>query len=169
MGLASVSSETAARSCDLVVEPIPAQQGMMRDKIFALEHELLKHQQIEIETTHHFAPGIYMRQVRIPADGLVTGAIHKTEHLNILAQGELTVWTDEGMKRLKAPTVIKSSPGTKRAGYAHTEVVWITVHPNVTDERDVEKLRVALTTNSFAEFLEYIEAEKLKLIGQGGP
>lgn len=169
MGLASVTLESTAHPCDLGIEPIAAQKEEMRSKIFALENELLKQPQLEIETTHHFAPGIYMRQVRIPADGLVTGAIHKTEHLNILAQGELSVWTDDGMKRLTAPTVIKSSPGTKRVGYAHTEVVWITVHPNVTDERDVEKIRLDLTTNSFAEFLEYIEAERQKLLGQGGP
>lgn len=169
MGLASVTLETTAHPCDLGIEPIAAQKDEMRSKIFALENELLKQPQLEIETTHHFAPGIYMRQVLIPKGAIVTGAIHKTEHLNILAQGELSVWTDEGIKRLSASSVIRSQPGIKRAGYAHEDSVWITVHPNVTDERDVEKIRLALTTNSFAEFLEYIEAERQKLLGQGGP
>lgn len=169
MGLASVSSETAAHPCDLGPVPIFAQKEAMREKIFALENELLKLPQVEIETTHHFAPGIYMRQVLIPKGAIVTGAIHKTEHLNILAQGSLSVWTDEGMKLLTASTVIRSQPGIKRAGYAHEDSVWITVHPNASEERDVEKIRVSLTTNSFAEFLEYIEAEKQKCLGQGGP
>lgn len=105
----------------------------------------------EFDITHHFAPGVYMREALIPRGMVVTGEIHKTEHLNILSQGKITVWTEDGMKTFTASTVIKSMPGIKRVGYAHEDAVWITVHPNVTDERDIEKIKGMLLAKSFEE------------------
>lgn len=140
----------------------------MRAKIFRLEAEILSHPQTEIPTTHHFAPGIYMRQVRIPAGTVVTGAIHKTEHLNILSQGVISVWTEYGMKTLRASSVIPSKPGIKRVGYAHEDSVWITVCHNPENETDTDNLEALLTTNSYSEFLEYIRDQETRLLYQGG-
>lgn len=122
-----------------------------RQRILELEAAMLAmpEHQIEIKTTHHFAPGVYCREVFIPKGATVVGKIHKTEHLNILSQGELTVWTDEGMKRLKAPATILSKPGIKRVGYAHEDSVWTTIHP--TTETDLEKLEELLIAKDFAE------------------
>lgn len=105
----------------------------------------------EFKTTHHFAPGMYMRECLIPKGMVVTGEIHKTEHLNILSQGKLTVWTEDGMKTLSASTVVKSMPGIKRVGYAHEDAVWITVHPNTTNERDIKAIEGMLLAKSFEE------------------
>lgn len=141
----------------------------MRGKIFKLEDHILKLPQTPIPTTHHFAPGVYMREVFIPKDTVVTGAIHKKEHLNILSQGEMSVWTDNGMKRVKASTVIKSQPGIKRVGYAHEDSVWITVCHNPENEQDTEVLEDMFTTNSYDEFLKFIEEQNApKLLTQGG-
>lgn len=107
----------------------------MREKILALEAGILAQPQMGWETLHHFAPGVYLREARIQAGHVVTGAIHKRAHLNILSQGEIAVWTEEGMKRVKAPAVIPSQPGIKRAGYAVTDTVWLTICHNPTDER----------------------------------
>lgn len=129
----------------------------MRNLIVSLEQTMFQMvaQQVEIKTTHHFAPGVYMREVLIPKGVTVTGKIHKTEHLNILSQGKLTVWTEDGMKTLTASTVVKSNPGIKRVGYAHEDSVWITVHP--TDETDLEKLEEVLIAKSFDEVLEFLD------------
>jgi hypothetical protein len=140
----------------------------MRSKIMRLETEILKFPQATIKTTHHFAPGVYMREVFIPKDTVVTGAIHKTEHLNILSQGEISVWTEDGLKRIKASSVIPSKPGIKRAGYAHEDSVWITICHNPTNENDTEKLENILTTNSFDEFLQFMEQQNApKLLTEG--
>lgn len=105
----------------------------------------------DFKTTHHFAPGIYMRELFIPKGTVLTGKIHKTEHLNIMSQGRLTVWTEDGMKTVTASTVIKSQPGIKRVGYAHEDSVWITVHPNVTDEREIRALEDLFIAKTFEE------------------
>lgn len=130
----------------------------MRAKILALEAAMLSVPEEQrathlCETIHHFAPGIYMRELRIPKGICLTGKIHKTEHLNILSQGVLTVWTEDGMKTLMASTVIKSMPGIKRAGFAHEDSVWITVHLNPEEDRDPEKIEDRLIAKTFDEVL----------------
>ncbi len=141
----------------------PVNHAEMRGKIMQLESVMKQMpNQIEIKTTHHFAPGVYMREILIPKGATVTGKIHKTEHLNILSQGELTVWTEDGMKRLKASQVIKSLPGIKRVGHAHEDTVWITVHPNTGNETDPEKLEEMLIAKNFDEVLAFMEPKKLE-------
>lgn len=98
--------------------------------------------QVDMPPVHHFAAGLYGREIHIPAGTVVVGKMHKTQHLNILAAGEITVWTETGMKRVCAPYVMVSEPGTKRVGYAHTDTVWITVHAS--HETDLDKLEAEL-------------------------
>lgn len=144
------------------VEAPASSEQEMREKIVALENEMRKLPQIEIETKHHFAPGVYMREVFIPKGSLVTGKIHKTEHLSILSQGEMSVLTEGGMKRLTASTVVKSFPGIKRAVFAHEDSVWITVHPNTDNETEIEKLEDRLVVQTFGEFEAFMgEAKRL--------
>jgi hypothetical protein len=147
-----------------IAEAAKPTSEQMRESIFKLEATMLAmdEHKVELKTTHHFAPGVYMRELFIPKGTTLTGAIHKTEHMNILSQGEITVWTEDGMKRLKASTVIKSQPGIKRVGFAHEDSVWITVHLNPTDERDVLKLEDMLVTNSYEEFLAFTETKQIE-------
>lgn len=148
---------------ELHLKPTPDE---MRQKIMQAEAHILTLPQTELVYAHYFAPGIYMREMRIPKDTVVTGAIHKTEHLNILSQGSLSVWTEDGMKRITASTVIPSKPGIKRVGYAHEDSVWITVCHNPSGEKDIDTLEKLFTTNSYDEFLEF--AKQSKLLEQGG-
>ena len=134
----------------------------MRKSIVDLEHAMkqMHDLRIECEVTHYFAPGIYMRQVLIPKGATVVGKIHKTEHLNILSQGQLIVWTEDGMKHLKASTVIKSQPGMKRVGHALSDAVWITVHHNPSNEQDVDKLEDLLVVDNFEQFKIFMDEQK---------
>ncbi len=94
--------------------------------------------QIDVPVQHHFAPGVYMRQMDVAAGTLVVSKMHRTEHMNILLKGSLTVATEDGIQLMTAPCVLKSMPGTKRIGYFHEDSSWITVHP--TEEIDLEKI-----------------------------
>jgi hypothetical protein len=117
-----------------------------------------EHPQIAIETRHYHADGLYAREITIPAGCLLTGKVHKREHINIVAKGCISIVTDEGEKLVEAPCVMVSKPGTKRVGYAHEETVWVTVH--ATTETDVEKLELELVTDDYAGYLMYL-GEKL--------
>ena len=113
------------------------------EQIVRFEQLLLGLPQTEGEAIWHFAPGMAAREGRMPGKTFATGRRHRTEHLCVLAKGDITVWTEGGMKRLQAPAVIKSLPGAKRVAYMHTDVVWITFH--ATDETDPQKLIDELT------------------------
>ncbi|MBC8642134.1 hypothetical protein IAG25_35605 [Caballeronia sp. EK] len=123
----------------------------MRERVFALEDELARLPQVECPVWHHFAPGLYARKMLIPKGVTLTGAVHKTEHLCIVS-GDMTVTTDDGVKRLTdAHAILVSKPGAKRAGYAHEDTYWTTVH--ATDETDLDKLVEELTESKASELL----------------
>ena len=108
---------------------------------------------IDVPVQHHFAPGVYMRQMDAVAGTLVVSKMHRTEHMNILLKGSLTVATEDGIQLMTAPCVLKSIPGTKRIGYFHEDSSWITVHP--TEEIDLEKIeqQVIVPDDEIDQFL----------------
>lgn len=55
------------------------------------------------------------------------------------------------MRTLKAPAAIQSNPGIKRVGYAHEETVWMTVHPNPSDDREIARVEERLFSDTFQE------------------
>jgi len=140
------------------------ERAEMRGKIIALEAAMKKMtgNQIDLPVKHHFAPGIYARELFIPKGVTLTGLIHKTEHICVLSKGDVSVMTDEGIKRITASTVVQSSPGTKRVMFAHEDSVWINFHHNPTNEQDEQKIEEIFTVKTFEEFAEY---EEKKLIG----
>jgi hypothetical protein len=122
-----------------------------RRKILALEAEMRKSpHQLIIEPVHYFAEGLYAREITIPKGTLLTGKIHLFEHLNIISRGDISVMTDEGIKRIVAPATIISKPGIKRVGYAHEETVWTTIH--ACTETDVAKIEELLVVETFEQF-----------------
>lgn len=108
---------------------------------------------IDVPVDHHFAPGVYMRQMNAKAGTLVVSKMHRTEHMNILLTGSLTVATEDGIELLKAPLVIKSMPGTKRIGYFHEDSSWITVHPTQTEDLDLIEQQVIVPDDEIDKFL----------------
>lgn len=113
-----------------------------REQIDRLEGEIKKFKQHEFKTSHYFAQGLYAREIFIPAGTVLTGKVHKAEHLNIVSQGDITVWTEHGMKRVQAPFTMVSKPGTKRVGFAHSDTIWTTIH--ACEEKDIEKIEQLL-------------------------
>lgn len=111
-------------------------------KIMRLESEMAKLPQADFPTTHHFSDGIYAREIFIPKGSLLTGKMHATDHLNIISQGDISVLTENGIERIKAPATIMSKAGMKRVGYAHEDTVWTTIHG--TRETDLYRLEAEL-------------------------
>ncbi len=115
-----------------------------REQIATLEAYILSGEQVETPTTHYFAPGLYARQMFIPAGTVLTGAVHKTEHLAIFV-GDITVWTEGGMKRLTGHHTFVSQPGAKRVGFAHADTWCTGFFPS--DKTDVAELERDLVEN----------------------
>lgn len=137
-------------------ESLPALKTHI-EKLQKLETEMLKHEQVDIKITHYFAPGVYAREMFLPAGVMLTGKIHRHAHMNIMSQGDVTIVMEDGRKRVQAPFSFVSAPGTKRAFYAHADTVWTTIHP--TNETDLEKLEAEIIAASFDDLIEKKEAE----------
>jgi hypothetical protein len=131
----------------------------MRAKVLALESELEKLPQVDCPVVHHFAPGIYAREMTIPAGVTLTGAVHRTEHLNIVSKGRIAVSTDDGIKEVCSPYTFVSKPGTKRVGHALEETVWTTIH--ATETTDLDALVEELTESTNAELLGGLSNKQL--------
>lgn len=133
--------------------------GSLRDKINHLEKKMFKFPQIEIKTTHHFAHGLYAREIFIPKGVVLTGQIHKCEHLNIISKGDISVLTEDGVKRITGHFTMASRPGTKRVGYTHEDTIWTTIHAAPVGEHDIKKLEALFVTDSFDGIPELTEKE----------
>jgi len=85
---------------------------------------------IDCPLMHRFTPGLYTREIFMPAGSMVTSRIHKTEHQFILLEGVVSVFSDnDGEQLLKAPYVGITLPNTRRVLYVHENARWITAHP----------------------------------------
>lgn len=142
-------------------------QKVTRDKVFALERAMLKEPTAYVSggkrniddlcpVKHYFSHGVYAREIFIPKGTVLIGKIHKYTQLNIMSKGELSVLTEEGIKRVKAPFTIVSPPGTKRIAYAHEDTIWTTVHG--TDEIDLEKIEAHFIAQSEQDYLDFCGA-----------
>lgn len=127
----------------------------MRDRVNAIEALMLDMPQVDMPPTHYFSPGVYAREITIPAGTVLTGKIHKYAQLNILSKGDISVLTEDGIKRVQAPFTIVSPAGTKRIAYAHEDCVWTTIHG--TEETDLEKLEEHFIAQSDEEYLAFHE------------
>lgn len=106
--------------------------------ITAIERQLLKLEQVECPVIHRFGPGIYIREVYLPAGALVVGHHHKCEHTNIMLKGKLTLLNDnDSTSECTAPFMYVAKPGRKIA-YIHEDVVWQNIY--ATTETDIEAL-----------------------------
>lgn len=141
-------------------------QSDMRAKVFGIEESIRRELPlVELKVTHHFSDGLYARELFIPKGTVLTGKIHKHQNLNIMSSGELSVLTEDGIKRVKAPFTVVSPAGTKRVAYAHEDTVWTTIH--ATNEIDLEKIESAFVANSEAEYLSYCaQLEDKSCLGQ---
>ena len=89
---------------------------------------------------HHISNGVYTRSLTIPKGVMITGKIHTKGCITILLKGDITVMSDEGMQRIKAPYITSSAADIKRAGYTHEESIFVTIHATeLTEIEDIEK------------------------------
>lgn len=111
-----------------------------------VEGEMLRHEQASCPVIHRFGPGVYIREVRLPAGILAVGHHQNFEHTNVMLQGRVTILNDNGTTtELVAPTIFTGKPGRK-VGYVHEDVVWLNIYP--TDEHNIDKLEATFITKS---------------------
>ncbi len=105
--------------------------------------------------THLFGGGMYIREIFIPKGTFLVGKIHKHEHPNFLMKGRVEVITEDGVEVLEAPLSMISKAGTKRALKTLEDCIWVTVHLNEKDTRDISELENYVIADSYEEYDRY--------------
>ncbi len=111
------------------------------ERLDRLEAAIAEAPQLELEVIHRFVPGMYIREIYIPAGAVFTTAQHNTEHPFVLLKGDTLVSSEtEGSVRYSAPMLGITKPGTRRAVFAETDVIYVTFHANPDDGQDIEAI-----------------------------
>ena len=136
---------------------------LTREKIEKLEIELLNNNNPNIvkgntkhfPLKHSFSEGVYIREMLMKKGGIVIGKLHKYSHTWFLMQGEIVVATDKETEIYIAPCYVNAPAGAKRVISALKDSIFINVHPNPLELRNIEELEDMLTCPSYNDFDKY--------------
>jgi hypothetical protein len=109
----------------------------------------------ELPLTHTFSEGIYVREIFIRKGLFAIGKIHKLEHTFFLMKGKMLFCSEEGVKEIEAPYYGNASAGTKRVVIALEDSIFVNVHPNPKNIREIEKLENTFVVSSLEEYNNY--------------
>ena len=115
------------------------------DAVRALESALLQLPQVDLATQHIVHGGISVRTILIPAGTVLTGAMTNCDNVCVI-YGDITVTTDHGSVHLEGYNVLPARAGAKRAGVAHADTWWTTLHR--TDLTDIAAIEDEMTNES---------------------
>ena len=134
------------------------QKIAIRADMTVLEEAMEKHPDkfdLYGQAIHHFADGMYARELFMPAGTVATSLVHKTDHFCFVLYGECDV-ADEGIgvHRIKGPCMLKTTAGTKRALNIITDSLWVGVYVNPDNITDIDELVGNLTSTGYLQPLD---------------
>tara|TARA_Y100000592_G_C5437228_1_gene301390 strand:+ start:1015 stop:1458 length:444 start_codon:yes stop_codon:yes gene_type:complete len=106
----------------------------------------------EIPITHKFADQLYIRQMDMKAGQIVVGAIHNHLHVWFLMTGRVLINNNGKKVEHIAPCYTVSEPGSRRVIYAVEDSIFINVHKNPSNTKDIKELEkeiVSMTPEQF--------------------
>lgn len=115
----------------------------------AVEAYMLTLPQVECPVTHHFGPGVCIRERHMPAGTFLVGHKHRLPNLSMILEGACVVLEDGVITEVQAPFMFFGKPARK-AIYVLTDTVWVNIIPTeLTDADEIE-----------AAFIEKIDHER---------
>lgn len=118
-------------------EKIPAAKVPRVDDI---EKLCLTQTQVGCEVTHHFGPGIYIRECTIRRGVFVTGKLHRFAHTNNMIQGRIMMSENGSAFHQVAAPYKYNSPAGQKMGEALEDVVWQNIYATaITDIEELER------------------------------
>lgn len=143
---------------------ITKQQKKFRDQIEDLENSLLQSNDNRIAKgnsdmfplKHYFVEGLYIREMFIKKNSFLIGKIHKHDHVWFLLKGKLLIITENDEKEIKAPFFSTSLAGTKKVGHALEDCVFVNIHPNVSNEKDIDKIEKNIVVKNYKNYNKFL-------------
>ena len=119
-------------------------KNLVNNDVFRIENE--------------FSDQLYMRKMYMPEEHVVISAMHHTEHFWFLLKGRILVITDGEQVEHVAPCYEKSTKGAKRLILSLEDSLFINVHKNPTNTKDMDEVEKSLYSITIEE---YNKKEKL--------
>ena len=110
------------------------------------------------QISHDYCGPLYMRKMIMPKNSVVVSAVHHTNHFWFLLKGKISVTTDEETIEHIAPCYSRSLKGAKRFIICVEECLFINVHANPTESKNIKEIQDDLYSITLDE---YIKKEKL--------
>ena len=111
---------------------------------------------------HHFAAGVYAKEVLVPAGMVLVQHKHEHDHLSVLAFGRVEVVVDGERSEHEGPACLVIKAGKYHGIKALTDTAWYCIHAtDCTDEDSVDEVLIANDSSSQVaqEIAERIHAE----------
>lgn len=133
----------------ITVEPakVPAKPSALITGLMQVMQGMQQEHGLQIEPTHLFAPGMYVRVLHMPKDSTIVSKIHKTEHFCLALTGRALVVSGNKREEIVGPRLMRTMPGTQRALHILEDATWITFHP--TSETSVEQIEADIVAKDF--------------------
>lgn len=120
---------------------------------------------------HRFVPGMYCREIFMPAGAVMTTMIHKYEHFAFILTGKARVVSEQnGDEIIEAPAVIVTKPGTKRVLHILEDMRWATVHLTegndtvaTKQESDLQEIEQMVVARTFEEYQQQLGCKEEQL------
>lgn len=125
-------------------ETFHAEKAPNKDRMDILEAKVAAMPQGYAPLVHRFTPGLYIREIFMPAGSIVTSRRHLTTHPFVVSQGSVEVIYENGSTQIiDAPYSGITQAGTRRALRVIEDTIWTTFH--VTDKTDPVEIENEIT------------------------
>jgi len=137
----------------------------MEERLEIAEKYLQTFPQKEVPLEESYGYNLYVREIVMPAGSFAIGRVHKYEHLSIMIEGELIMWTEfDDVVHLKGYNKVIAPAGIRRAGMILQDTKWITAH-GVDPLMNPEDMVPSLTVSNYAEYTKFKRTEMLSIPG----
>jgi len=143
---------------------------MFKEEITALEKVLREsnndrvtfdRQSPEFPLKHTITDGVYVRQMTMKKGSFVLGAVHKRDHVWFLLTGYLVIKNEDGFENYEAPCYMEAKSGAQRAILALEESIFVTIHRNPLDLKDISELEKYNTCDTYKEYEAWVEENNI--------
>ncbi|MES2323288.1 MAG: cupin domain-containing protein [Pseudomonadota bacterium] len=93
---------------------------------------------IDLRIKHYFSPGVYAKEMHLPAQHVATSHKHEYDHISHLSAGRVLVCVDGVEAEYAAPAFIMIRAHAEHEIVAIEDAVWFCIHQ--TDETDASKI-----------------------------
>ena len=106
----------------------------------------------EVPIKHSFADQIYIRQMDLKKGHVIVGAVHNHLHTWFLLTGHVIINNNGEIIEHIAPCYTISKPGSQRLIYALEDSIFVNVHKNPTNTKDIKELEKEIVSITIEDY-----------------